>query len=433
MIKTENKYAFALGVVFLFVCIMMIGYVIPRENFPLEIGFLALGVGGFFLAIKPNQISNIFTIGIILRGILILAIPILSDDYFRFLWDGFLSSEGINPFDFKPSELESIYQNHPYASQLISKMNSPNYYSIYPPVSQWIFYLASLSQSLLGGIIIIRLFILGFEIGTYFIIKEILKRFSIDPKRIALYWLNPIVIIELTGNLHAEGILVFFLLYAALNLAKLKDIKGGVLLALSFCSKLFSLMFLPILVLKGGKYRSAKLFIGLIPIFLLSFSPFLKLDNLGNYAQSLQLYFQSFEFNGSFFNLIRWIGFQLKGYDVVQIAGPILSLISGVTISFISWRYQYSNRKVIFSLMALMISIYFFLSPIVHPWYIIVPFSLTLFGNFKFAQAWLFLGFLSYAFYDENVPEILKTSLIWIEYGVIFYLLKRDVKTLKAA
>ena len=220
----------------------MIGYILQRGDFSLLIAFFTLGCSGVFILSKLNfSFKSLLFIGIAFRITLIFSVPILSDDYFRFLWDGFLSNQGINPFEFKPTEITSLFIDNSFAQELYKGINSPNYYSIYPPVSQWIYYLAALPQGVFGGIVIIRLILLAFEIATFFMLSKIISRFSLNHHKIIWYWFNPLVIIEITGNLHAEGTLLFFLLSGLLSITQLKDLKGGLLLALSFCSKLFSL------------------------------------------------------------------------------------------------------------------------------------------------------------------------------------------------
>ena len=427
--KKLNIYA---GTALLVIAVYFMGYVVPREDFTLEISCLALGIAGFTLLLKESNSNNFFYFGLGVRILLLFSTPILSDDYFRFLWDGFLTSQGINPFEFKPNELIEIYKNNEFATTLFKGMNSPDYFSIYPPVNQWLFYLAALPGNIFPGILMLRIVIIGFEIGTFFTIKEILKRYKISSNRIYFYWLNPIVILEITGNLHAEGILIFFLLSGLFALTKLKDLKGGLLLGLSFCSKLFSLMILPLVVLKGGPHRWQKLALGFIPIILLSFLPFLNLDNLLNISESLTLYFKTFEFNGSVFNLVKWIGFELKGYDIIQTAGPILSIISSIIILIISWKYRFRNRKVIFTGLTLIISSYFFFSPIVHPWYLIIPLTLSLFTPLRFPFVWSTVAFLSYSFYDNSLPPNLVNALFVIEYLLVGLFLILDLKRIKA-
>jgi hypothetical protein len=40
--------------------------------------------------------------------------------------------------------------------------------------------------------------------------KEIGKR-SLPRTNLLFYWLNPLIIVEIMGNLHFEGVMVFFL------------------------------------------------------------------------------------------------------------------------------------------------------------------------------------------------------------------------------
>ena len=241
-----------LSTILLGIGIYLIGYHIPRENFSILISVFALSFFGLYILQKSQlEEKTLFSLGIVFRLLLIFSVPILSDDYFRFLWDGLLIQDGYNPFEYQPTDLINHFKDSKIHHELYSGMNSPNYYSIYPPINQWIFFIASLTDSVYGGIIVIRLFIIGAEVATYSIIKKILQRYNLNDNRIWWYWLNPLVILELTGNLHGEGILTLFLLLALYNFTKLKDMNGGLLLGLSVLSKLFSLMFFPILLLKA--------------------------------------------------------------------------------------------------------------------------------------------------------------------------------------
>ncbi len=433
MILQLKKHQIAIGSALLLCCTFMIGYIIPKNNFPLEIGFFALGIAGFLFLSKLEDIKLSFRIGLIIRLVLLISTPLLSDDYLRFLWDGYLTSEGINPFDYKPYELSEAFKESTFASELYEGVNSKNNYSFFPPVNQWIFYLSSLTGNLFGGILILRLFIIGFEIGTFLTIQKILVRFRISIQKLNLYWLNPLVVLELTGNLHTEGILIFFLLTGLLSLSKLQDFKGGILLGLSFCSRIFSFMFFPLLLLKSRTYRGGKMLLGIVPVLIFAFIPFINFTTIIQSLESLNLYFQTFEFNGSLFNLFKAIGIHLYGYDPVQTFGPLLSIISGGIILLLSWRYRFRNRKIIFTGITLMICTYFFFSSSVHPWYIIIPLALSLFTSMRFPLVWSFTVFLSYSFYDDGINLPIKNTLITIEYVVVFLVFFFDVKRLRSS
>ena len=57
--------------------------------------------------------------------------------------------------------------------------------------------------------------------------------------------------------------------------------------------------------------------------FILAFLSFFYEIGLDNYFATIRLWFKNFEFNGSFYYLIRWIGFQIKGYNIIRQWGEI--------------------------------------------------------------------------------------------------------------
>ena len=427
MIKPKHKHIKYVGILLLFCSVFMLGYFVPKHNFSQQIGFFAIGLGGLWMSLKGN-FANIFLIGLLLRLTLIASIPILSDDYIRFLWDGYLTSEGINPFNFKPSELQFLAQKNDFANSLFVNLTSKNSYSTYTPVNQWIFYIAASTHSILGGIICLRIILVGFEIATYFILKQILQRYQINEKKLIFYWLNPLVIFELTGNLNTEGIFIFFLISALLSLIKMQDFKGGLLLSLSFCSKIFSVIVLPLLLLKGGKYRWHKLLLGFLPFSIFSFFPFLHSSNLNSHYKDLIQPLANEVFNASLFAIKDWFNFQSFGFKGSQVYEQILFLCSVSIIVTVSWRFRYRNRKVLFTGITLIISTFLFLSPSVYPSYVIIPLALSLFTRLKFPLIWSSLVFLSYSYYDDSIPRVLKSSLIFTQYIVVFGCMYKDLK-----
>ena len=99
-------------------------------------------------------------------------------------------------------------------------MNSRNIFHI-PPVNQWYF------SNLPGHFLAVCYCYSSFEISTFFILKRLMIRYRIPV--IAFVLVKPLVVLELTGNLHGEGVLLFFL-SGLWSLSKLQDFKGGVLL-----------------------------------------------------------------------------------------------------------------------------------------------------------------------------------------------------------
>ena len=198
-----------------------IGYGLERTQF----AALFLWYSMLFLAtwklVKINETQYTFLAGtaLAIRLIIIMALPNLSQDYFRFIWDGRMILEGLNPYIYLPKDLISdpglkLSQ----ANELINGMGSlsASHYSNYPPINQMLFAIAGLSSnhSILGSVVIFRIMIIAADFGTLYFGSKLLERLGLEKHRIFWYLLNPLVIIELTGNLHFEGVMLFFFIWS---------------------------------------------------------------------------------------------------------------------------------------------------------------------------------------------------------------------------
>ena len=136
----------------------------------------------------------------------------------------------------------------------IGLLNSPGYYTVYPPFGQFVFYLSNI---LSGGdwywsAIYMKLFMFLAEAGSVFILIDLVKKYGLLERKVLVYILNPIVVIEFVGNLHSEGYMVFFLLLSIWCLEKNILIPSSIAFALSIAAKLLPVLFLPLLVWKYG-------------------------------------------------------------------------------------------------------------------------------------------------------------------------------------
>jgi len=154
-------------------------------------------------------------------------------------------------------------------------------------------------------------------------------------------------------------------------------------------------------------------------VSIVLFIPYLSPGLIENFASSIDLYFRKFEFNASFYYIIRWIGYKTIGWNIIQKAGPLLGLIVFTFVLLISLIRKNEKPKQLMISLLFAISVYYFFSTTVHPWYIAIPLILSVFTQYKFAVIWTFTVMLSYfAYSSQSFQESL--WLIAIEYTVVY-------------
>ena len=411
--------------------LVYIAYFLQRsDTLPLLLSFGAL----FGLCLYSYRyaekagITHWLLLALLLRLLLLPAVPALSDDFYRFIWDGRLLLAGDHPFTHIPSwymqaEAPSLSGITP---ELYQQLNSPEYYTIYPPLHQATFYLAAFvgKESLLLSLLSLRIPLILAEAGSLWLILKLLQQYKMPRKLLLLYALNPLVILECIGNLHFEAFMVFFLLLGVYLLNSYQPqarsfflASAAAAFAAAIASKLLPLMFLPFLLRKLG-LRAFLLFFLFGFLFTLAFFlPLYSPELLAGFQGSLSLYYQKFEFNASLYYLLREAGYWFKGYNIIGTAGPLLALLATGCILL----FSFSRKAKSLPLPAGMLWVYaLFLvfSLTVHPWYIIPLLALSLFTRYRFPLLWSGLVFLTYTGYGEGGFAESKLVLV-IEYGCI--------------
>ncbi len=358
------------------------------------------------------KVKQVILLGVAFRLVFVFTLPTLSDDFYRFVWDGRLWHAGVHPFLFTPSELvDGRLPGIDHA--LFQLLNSKEYFTVYPPFSQAIFWLSVMISpgSVYGSVVVIKMIMLVAESGTMLLLLTLLRRLHLPESNIGWYALNPLIIIELTGNIHFEGFMIFFLLLAIWLLQKNHDILAALSWALAIAAKLLPIVFLPALLFYLGLKRSFLFYLSIAIISLLLFLPLYNQQVIQGFREGLGYYFQKFEFNASIYYLVREWGYVYYGYNIIQTVGWKLALISTITMLFVAWgipRYLYHlkpghldlNR--FFVLCSFMLAIYLLFSTTVHPWYIAPLVIMSCLGVFRFGILWSALIFCTYVGYSTS-------------------------------
>lgn len=387
----------------------------------------------FYNLIFSNKLNfkflSILAVG--LRLLFLISTPNLSQDFYRFIWDGRMIIAGFNPYLFTPESfiIKDIFPIH-QALELYNGMGVLNgsHFTNYPPLNQLCFVIAGLisGKSILGSVVVMRLIIILADLGTLYFGKKLLQKLNIPIHHIFLYILNPFVIIELTGNLHFEGVMIFFLIWTIYLLHLNKWKLAALALACSISIKLIPLIFLPLLFKNLHWKKSIIFYMIVFAAAALTFLPFVTIEFINNYYETVSLWFQRFEFNASLYYIARAIGYTFRGYNEIAIIGkfiPILVVLFVLAITFV--RRNKSTIDLISS-MLFVLSFYYFTATTVHPWYVATLLILSVFTKYKFPLVWSFVGILSYLAYT-NADNTENLWIISLEYAIIYSVLFWDI------
>ncbi|MEP2670317.1 MAG: glycosyltransferase 87 family protein [Cyclobacteriaceae bacterium] len=415
----------------------IIAYIVPRyETTQLFVLYFLL-FGSYLWILKTasdKEITFWVICSVIFRLSLLVAIPTLSDDFYRFIWDGRLIASGYHPF----AELPGFYLQKEIPgidSTLYGLLNSPDYFTIYPPFAQFVFWISVWisPQSVIGSVVVMKVLVLAAEIGSIILLNKILKHFTVNSKNVLIYALNPLVILELTGNLHFEAFIIFFILLSLYLLLQQKILVAGIAFSFSIAAKLLPIILLPVFLIRLGLKKSI-IFYGAVGVgTLVFFLPLLNFDVLDGFSESFALYFKSFEFNASIYYLVREYGYWVYDYNIIQTVGWKLGLISTIVMLLIAlWPLQsISNGKLKFDLrnykfpedlitipgiMMWVMLTYFLFTTTLHPWYITTLLMFSVFTSYRFVMIWSALIFLTYAGYtiDGFTENLYFTTLEYV-------------------
>ncbi|MBC8173632.1 MAG: hypothetical protein H7X71_06985 [Chitinophagales bacterium] len=433
MIQQIATSLYARVAVYLFfaAALIAINYFTPRTNFIQLISLYAILFGIYLYILfywkDEKIIREAKIISVVFRVFLLFSIPNLSDDFYRFIWDGRISAAGFNPYLYTPQQIAEkqfyLSDSDHLTKHLFDQLNSQAYFTVYPPVPQFIF----LSSHILSGegffndIYFLRTFIILAETGTIYLLPKILAKQNLPSAHVLLYALNPLIIIELTGNLHFEAVMIFFLVIAIYFLLQKKYLISATAFGFAIATKLWPLMLLPFFIRYIGWKRSLVYACAALGTAAILYVPFYNEQILGNMQSSLQLYFSAFEFNAGLYYFFGWLtGFRHETRAWIQIILPFVVLISVVIMSL------YYKKEKLFDYFLFVFLLYFLCATTVHPWYIAPLIFFACLTHYKFPVIWSFLIFFTYiayqnSLYRENyfitgIEYILLASFLFYEY-----------------
>ncbi|MFM2048965.1 MAG: hypothetical protein RI955_1513 [Bacteroidota bacterium] len=370
-------------------------YMVKAENtLPVFVCYATLfAIYFYLLKILDNEdVQWVIYSALFIRFILLGAIPNLTEDVYRYLWDGNMQAMGFNPYTLTPKDVMDGGMNHfKNAGNLFHQIHSIRDLSAFAPLTEALFYIsikASLGHQHIA-IIFIKFMLFIAEVFTISALLNLLKHFNLPAKNIFIYALSPLAIIEISGNAHTEAVMICMLLLAFQYYVLHKNKRAVIFYALSIASGLLPLFLLPIFLLRNTIKQNLKFSISLaVCLFLFFGLYFQNRDILHTYSLSLQSYYNEFEFNSLFyFWLDKFLPVGSK-HIAIGIISRLFTATSFFVLLFLSWRNRKKELASIIPIVQIFMGLFFILFPVLNPWYLLPMVMLCVFIPWQSVLLW---------------------------------------------
>jgi glycosyl transferase family 87 len=341
-------------------------------------------------------LAAVLAVGFAARLALLPAAPTLSEDVYRYLWDGRLVAAGVNPYPLPPSD--PTLQR--FRDGSFHRLNHADVPTIYPPAAQLLF---AATTRLAPTPLAWKLVLLAAESALVVALVGLLRRRRLPPERLLLYYWNPLVLIESYGSGHIDLLAAVYLGTALFLLEAGRRVPAGVAFAIAVLTKYVPALVLPYL----ARRRAFVLLTTAALTGALLFVPFLGAGR--SLWTGLVTYGRHWEFNGALFGPLRaWIGSGDRARAIL--AAGLAAATLGICL-----RARTATGAAIACSTAFLLA-----SPTVFPWYAIpaiafLPLHPDL-GLLAFSGL-LPLSYLPLAQYRATGVWSLPPWVLWVEYG----------------
>ena len=305
---------------------------------------MAWGLGVWSVP-RPRTRSLAILVGLAatVRGIVLLSPASLSDDLYRYLWEGSVVLQGGNPYLHPPADpIWNVYAD----DVILQQVNHPEVSAVYPPLALLLF--ATLS-ALHHGPLVVKAFMALCDVGTVWALGKTLQLRGRSLDGAWLYALLPLGVIESAGSGHLEALGV---LSIALAVLAWEQGRSGI----GWAGLGALLKFLPGPLLPALSRRSPWLFGAVGAVGVLSILPFI--DAGPALIRGLSTYATHWRFNAG--------GFVLFDLVFGDLARPLAVLTGAVVTAWACLRMRQPARVALWVGGAFVL-----LSPTVHPWYVL--------------------------------------------------------------
>ena len=368
-----------------------------------------------FFTQDKNEVNALLWFSVLFRLIFLFAIPILSTDYIRHIFDGQLILNGFNPYLFTPAKILS--GNTPIPANLFNdfyaELSTNQTYSKTFPLVHILSLLSAVFTNInpLISIVILRIPII---IADFVLIKFLIKlldKLNLSYSGLLIYALNPLVIIGLTGNINFIGVMLCFFVVGLYFIIHNKWLNSIFFFTLSATSSIFPFLLIPLVFKKLQSAKSMVLVFSMLIIFSLFWIPFYHPNFLDTIINNV---------NNNLFSFSTNFGLQQVIDSFTGEAKIIIPILFGVALISISIS-RASDWISILKGMMFCITAFILLNFTIEPYYfVLLVFFSAFVQQYHYAIIWSLFALLNYPIF----APFLATHL-WImpvEYAVLLML-----------
>jgi hypothetical protein len=341
---------------------------------------------------QPNPFLFILMLGILLRVLLIPIDSYTSNDTTRYLFDGKLAFEGIDPYQtaHDAPELEALKK------QWAPPEEHAKYVTLYPPLALSLFAISA-SDGIEYAPLTWKLIVTSFNIFTLLLAASLLRALK-RKHYLPLVALSPLLILEAGVGAHLDTLSAFSVALIAYCLWLKKPVLVGISIAIGTAIKLLPLaLLMPIFLLAFFKRKFAFAFItafstllGLIVIYGSTF--YLGFKPIG----SIGIFFQKWRFGSPLFSALE-NNFSNPTLLIALATLFISGLIAISAYLFLSKAESHNDQyDKLLSSMQYVMALPLVLSPVIFSWYLMPLAVLVALRPKPWLLAWILLAPLSY-------------------------------------
>jgi len=359
-------------------------------------GGAAVLAGGMALAsrVEPRAaLLLVLGMGALFRLILVPTPPALSDDLYRYLWDGRVQAAGINPYTYPPRAPELA----PLRDEAVwPRINRPKEPTIYPPAAQAVF--AGAWWLGLRTPATWKILTVAADIAAMLLIVRLLGALGRDRRAVVAYAWNPLPILAFGHSGHIDALVVLGLVAAGLAWQAGALRRLGLCLGLAAAVKLYPLMALPAFVRgRNGRWstrRAAAVSALAAGVVAASYLP---IANLG--AQAFGYLSAGYLSEEGYTTGRRFLLFHALGLDG-RLLGPLL-LAAVVIVALRSQRPAPTRAAWVLGAVAVV--------TLTYPWYAAPLVALAVAGGAGWAWPWLGVA-LETAYAGQEIIRATRSS-----------------------